>query len=57
MTGGGNAAGLVENSKNGKFENIKTSGSIKIKNRGTEDDDCCNAVGIVAYESASGTIN
>ena len=56
MTGGGNAAGLVENSKNGKFENIKTSGSIKIKNRGTEDDDCCNAVGIVAYESASGTI-
>lgn len=55
MTAGGTAAGLAAKTTNCKFENIKTTGNIKIKNRNVEDEDGCNAYGMVHYESGAGT--
>lgn len=55
MTGGGIAAGLVAKTTDCRFENVKTTGNIKIKNRNVEDEDGCNAYGMVHYESGAGT--
>lgn len=55
LKNGGSAASLVAEGKGCTYTNIKTTGTIKLKNRGTENDDGCDAAGIVDYESGAAT--
>lgn len=52
---GGSASGLVGESTNCSYINVKTSGTIKVKNRGVEGHDMCNAAGFVDCDMGTST--
>ena len=56
LSDGGSAYGIVARSKNCSYINVKTSGTIKIKNRDIEDYDECDAAGFVGSDSGAVTL-